>query len=139
MSGSRRSGREAALQVLYLQDVSRNALDTVPEPVWSDVPLTPKIRAFAHALTEGVLSHQARLDKLIAAYAENWDMVRMATIDRCVLRLAAYELLYETETPINVIINEAVDIAKKYSTNESGKFVNGILDKLKRERDNGKS
>ena len=107
--------------------------------MWSEEPLAPKIRAFAGSLIEGVSSHQADLDKLIIKYAENWDLNRMATVDRCLLRLAAYEIVFEFETPINVIINEAVDIAKKYSTQESGKFVNGILDQLKRERDNGKS
>ncbi len=137
MSGSRRQSREAALQIIYLKDISRNTLDRIPEPVWSDEPLDVKSRAFAAHLAEGVLEHQSGLDPLIVKYAENWDMHRMATIDRCILRLAAYELVHELDTPINVIINEAVDIAKKYSTSESGKFVNGILDKIKLERKNG--
>jgi N utilization substance protein B len=132
--GSRRQGREAALQVLYLKDIGRDVVGSVPEPVWSDEPLTPKIREFAGRLVEGVLSRQESIDPLIVKYTENWEMSRMAAIDRCILRLAAFELLHETETPINVIINEAVEIAKKYSTGESGKFVNGILDKLESER-----
>jgi transcription antitermination protein NusB len=139
VSGSRRQSREAALQVLYLQDISQNSLEAIPAPVWSEEPLDAKARAFAERLADGVLTSQTDLDPLIEKYTQNWDMNRMATIDRCILRLAAYELVHETETPINVIINEAVDIAKKYSTNESGKFVNGILDKIKLERKHGKS
>ena len=137
MLGSRRLGRESALQVLYLQDVSRHGLRDVPEPVWSADPLTPKTREFARRLAEGAETHQSIIDPLIKKYTDNWEIARMATIDRCILRLAAYELLHELETPINVIINEAVEIAKKYSTAESGKFVNGILDKLKLERGHG--
>ena len=139
MSGSRRQSREAALQVLYLKDISRNLLLEIPGPVWSEEPLEPKAKAFAKRLAEGALAHQAELDALIEKVAENWEMHRMATIDRCLLRLAAYELVHECDTPINVIINEAVEIAKKYSTGESGKFVNSILDKIKLERKNGKS
>jgi N utilization substance protein B len=135
--GSRRLGREAALQVLYLKDVSRNTLENFPEPVWSADPLTPKTLEFAQRLAQGASSQQSAIDPLIKKYAENWEITRMAAIDRCILRLAAYELLHELETPINVIINEAVEIAKKYSTGESSKFVNGILDKIKLERGHG--
>jgi N utilization substance protein B len=137
--GSRRLGREAALQVLYLNDVSQNQIGDVPAPVWSADPLTPKTQEFAERLADGALAAQSAIDPLIKKYAENWEIARMAAIDRCILRLAAYELLHELETPINVIINEAVEIAKKYSTGESGKFVNGILDKIKLERSHGKS
>jgi N utilization substance protein B len=137
--GSRRLGREAALQVLYLKDISRKTLESIPDAVWSEEPLTSKTREFARQLVDGVLSEQDKIDPLIKKYAENWEMSRMAAIDRCILRLAAYELLCETDTPINVIINEAVEIAKKFSTSESSKFVNGILDKIKLERVHGKS
>jgi N utilization substance protein B len=137
--GSRRLGREAALQVLYLKDVSRNTLKAFPEPVWSADPLTPKTLEFAQRLAQGASFHQSAIDPLIKKYAENWEISRMAAIDRCILRLAAYELLHELDTPINVIINEAVEIAKKYSTGESSKFVNGILDKIKLEREHGQS
>ena len=137
MLGSRRLGREAALQILYLKDISQNALEMIPNAVLADEPLTPKTQDFARRLAEGVLSEQGRIDPLIKKYTENWEMSRMAAIDRSILRLAAYELLHEMETPINVIINEAVEIAKKYSTSESSKFVNGILDKIKAERTHG--
>ena len=139
MSGSRRQSREAALQVLYLKDLSKNTLDSIPDTVWSEEPLTPNTREFAQHLVEGVLFQQPAIDFLIKKYTENWDIHRMAAIDRSILRLAAYELLHELETPINVIINEAVEIAKKFSTHDSSKFVNGILDKIKVERIHGKS
>jgi N utilization substance protein B len=132
-------GREAALQVLYLRDVNEKGMDRIPDAVWADEPLAPKTQEFAQRLVEGVTSQQFTIDPLIKKYTENWDMHRMAAIDRSILRLAAYELLHELDTPINVIINEAVEIAKKYSTAESGKFVNGILDKIKLERGHGAS
>jgi len=134
VQNTRRQGREAALQVLYLRDVSRDGLPVVPEAAWSVEPMTPKIREFARRLAEGVLAQQKDIDALIKKVAENWEMGRMAAVDRGILRLAAYELLHEAETPINVIINEALEIAKKYSTGESSRFVNGILDKIKLER-----
>jgi N utilization substance protein B len=136
---TRRQGREAALQVLYLKDINQKVLDAIPNGVWAEEPLAPKTREFAQRLIEGVLAQQSAIDLFIKKYTENWDMHRMAAIDRSILRLAAYELLHEFDTPINVIINEAVEIAKKYSTGESGKFVNGILDKIKLERGHGKS
>ena len=132
MSGSRRAGsREAALQALVINDLCGWPLDEIPDAVWSEEPLEAKTREFARRLADGVLAEQPAIDPLIKKYAENWEMGRMAAIDRSLLRLAAYELLHEPETPINVIINEALEIAKKYSTAESSKFVNGILDKIK--------
>ena len=134
MLGSRRQGREAALQALYLKDIGKTPLDSIPDAVWADEPLAPKTREFARRLVAGVLAQQPSIDPLIKKYTENWEMARMAAIDRSILRLAAYELLHEADTPINVIINEAVEIAKKFSTADSSKFVNGILDKIKLER-----
>lgn len=135
MLGTRRQGREAALQAIYLADVCRMKVLEIPEAVWSEESLTPKTRAFARHLAEGVETQGSRLDALVAKVAKNWELSRMASIDRCLLRLGTFELLNDLETPVNVIINEAVEIAKQYSTAESGKFVNGILDKVKGERE----
>lgn len=132
--GARREGREAALQVLYLSDLTKLAPTEAPAPVWSEEPLQPRAKSFAKHLAEGVQEREQDLDGLIKKYAENWELHRMATIDRCLLRLAAYELVYDVETPVSVVINEALEIAKKFSTAESSKFINGILDKLKQER-----
>lgn len=104
--------------------------------VWgSNVP-QDKVFTFANRILEGVAGKTPLIDQLIIKYAENWELSRMAAIDRNIMRLAAWELLEAPETPVNVIINEAVEIAKKYSTQDSGKFVNGILDKIKNERPN---
>ncbi len=132
--GGRRQAREVALQLIYLADMAQVGPADVPERGWSEEPLPARVREFAKRLAEGVVAKQETLDPLIRQYTQNWELGRMASIDRCVLRLAAFELLYETDTPISVIINEAVEIAKKFSTAESGKFVNGILDNLKVER-----
>ncbi len=90
-----------------------------------------EIREFAEPLIRGTLAHRDEIDAKIRQYALNWDLHRMAVVDRNVMRLAIYEMLYREDIPPVVSINEAVDIAKKYSTPESGKFVNGILDRIK--------
>jgi N utilization substance protein B len=132
--GGRRQAREAALQALYLADVCGLALMDIPESAWSEKKLAPKIRAFAWHLAEGALTEQDRIDALIVKIAQNWELKRMASIDRNILRLATYELLYDLQTPVRVVINEALEIVKSYSTDDSYKFVNGILDKIKEER-----
>ena len=137
MTSSRRQSREAALQMLYLVDVSGLDLDKIPVVVLSDEPMAPKTLEFAKHLAAGVVGQWDHIESLIKHQAHNWEVGRMAAIDRCILRLATFELLKEIDTPVNVIINEAIEIAKKYSTAESSRFVNGILDKLKEERKNG--
>lgn len=97
-------------------------------PVTADEATT---RAFAEGMIRGVLEHRVALDEKIVKYAKNWDLHRMAVVDRNVMRLGVYEMLYRDDIPPVVSINEAVDIAKKFSTEDSGKFVNGILDKVK--------
>src|SRR4051794_19549846 len=117
-TSSRRQGREAALQMLYLVDTTDVDLDKIPDSVLSEEPLATKTRAFAHHLASGTVVHWDRIEKLIKHYAKNWELHRMAVVDRCLLRLASFELLEDLETPVNVIINEAVELAKKYSTAE---------------------
>jgi transcription antitermination protein NusB len=127
----RTRGREIALQVLY-------QLEQNPGQGPADVEVfiqrrlrEPKLCAFAATLIEGVRQHQPRIDALISEVAENWRLDRMAAIDRNILRLGAYELLYCTGTvPTKVAINEALELAKRYSTAQSSRFVNGILDRL---------
>ena len=132
--GGRRQAREAALQLIYLADLAEIGPADVPAYAWSEEPLAPRVREFAQRLAQGAISKQDTLDPLIRKHTQNWELNRMASIDRCVLRMAAFELLFEPETPVSVVINEAVEIVKKFSTADSGKFVNGILDKLKEER-----
>ena len=126
----RTRGREIALQVLYqLEQNPGQGPDEVAQFIRRRLR-EPKLCAFAQALVGGVLEHQPRIDSLISEVAENWRLDRMAAIDRNILRLGAYELLYCDEVPTKVAINEALELAKRYSTAQSSRFVNGILDRL---------
>lgn len=98
---------------------------------WSEYSQFPEdVRSFAQMLVLGTLEHLAQIDAVLVKYAENWQLDRMAVIDRSILRFATYEILYREDIPPKVSINEAVNIAKKFSQQDSGKFVNGILDKI---------
>ncbi|MDD5627868.1 MAG: transcription antitermination factor NusB [Elusimicrobia bacterium] len=130
--GRRRQAREIALQALYLMDVAR----TQPSEAFAIVNRhagkeEAQTLDFARSLLDGAAAKLGEIDSHIAATAENWPIKRMAAVDRNVLRLAAYELAYERETPVGVVIDEAIEIVRKYSTEDATKFVNGILDKLK--------
>jgi len=129
---TRRSrGREVALQVLY--QVEQNA-GISPEEIHRFIVRRlledRKLYEFTESLTAGVKEHQAELDAMISQVAENWRLDRMAAIDRNILRLGAYEMLYCPEVPAKVAINEALELAKRYSTAQSSRFVNGILDRV---------
>jgi len=132
--GRRRKAREVALQFLYQLDLGG---DHDPAPYerdfWARHPVDAETRAYAEALVRGTKLNQAKIDQLIAQVAEHWDLERMAVVDRNILRVAAYELLWHAETPAKVTINEAIDIAKKFGTKESGRFINGILDRIHKE------
>jgi len=132
--GLRRLSREYALQILYAVDVCKLESEDAQKSFWKDRKSGKKVLEFATTLVEGTLKNLPQIDSLIVKYARNWDIDRMASIDRNILRQATFEILCLLDIPINVIINEAVELAKKYSTEESGKFVNGILDKIKEAR-----
>jgi transcription antitermination factor NusB len=127
----RTQGREAALQILYQNEMNPEALDKVMEDYWQqNPPPSEEIKLFAEKLVRGTVEHSEELDKIIVKATENWELSRMAVIDRGILRFATYELLFMEDIPPKVTINEAVNIAKKFSQEESGKFVNGVLDKI---------
>ena len=131
-AGKRRQARELAVQFLYQFDLTGDSVDEALPLFWqtqSDVG--EAARAFAEELVRGVIQKRAEIDEKIARYTEHWDLPRIAAVDRNILRLAIYEMLFRDDIPPVVSINEAVDIAKKFSTRESGAFVNGILDRLK--------
>lgn len=132
--GIRRKGREYALQALYLTDVAKVDIAKAIRSVSIDEKSDPTAKDFAKRLAQGAYDNLARLDEVIVKHTKNWEIGRMAALDRNLLRLGAFEIMYELETPVSVIIDEAVEIAKLYSTDDSSKFVNGILDKIKRER-----
>lgn len=131
--GKRRLARETVLQALYLADTSTMGPGEA-FLVAGGSQLDDVTAEFTKKLLEGALEHRQALDREIQATAENWEVARMASVDRSLLRLAAYELLHCPETPVSVIIDEAVEIAKKYSSEDSSKFINGILGKLKDRR-----
>ena len=128
----RTRSREFALQLLYQYEMNEEPLEAVIRRFWEENHESEEeVRNYAERLVRGTVDHLVALDETIVRYAENWLLNRMAVIDRNILRFAAYELLYMAdEIPPKVAINEAVNIAKKFSQEEAGKFVNGILDKI---------
>ena len=133
--GARRKAREIALQVIYSADLSGTEIKDTLNLYWEQNPDEHEVVEFANILAVGAMDNLKRIDELITKYTKNWNLNRMASVDRNILRVAIYELIFYKETPVNVVINEAVELAKKYSTSESGGFVNGILDKVKEVRD----
>ena len=126
----RRKARELALQRLYAHEVSNNPVGRVLDEISESYQGDPDIEAFAKALLKRTIENKAELDKDIEAMLQNWDFTRIALVDRLILRLAACELIHFGEIPPKVTINEAIELAKLYSTAKSGRFVNGILDSL---------
>ena len=129
---SRRLARETALQVLFQRDLVKEPL-TSAEAVqhWAvefEVPESSK--AFAQELVDGTIAHQEEIDQKIASFAQEWTINRMAKVDRNVMRLAAYEVLFRPDIPGRVSLNEAIELAKRFGGEESAKFVNGILDRI---------
>ncbi len=132
--GRRRQGRETALQALYLCDTGRMSAAEALQIVTAGAPLDEKTLAFARELAQGAEENQAALDEHIRTIAKNWSLERMAAVDRNILRMAAYELLFQPQTPLRVVIDEALEISKLFASAESSKFINGILDKIKDHR-----
>jgi N utilization substance protein B len=131
--GYRRQARELALQFLYGYELNRQEREEALAEFRGKIRLPESSRRFAGELAAGVLDHLAEIDRLIAGHAQNWDLDRLALVDKQILRLALYELHWRDDIPSPVTINEAVEIAKKFSTPQSGRFVNGILDRVREE------
>ena len=132
-SGTRRKARECALQMLFAADVVKNTGLFSIDDYWrelGDTEFDDKTRDFANNLVEGTLKNNETIDEKIRTRAEHWRIERMAIVDRNVLRLAVYEFLYQ-DTPHTVVINEALEIARRFSTFEATQFINGILDAIK--------
>lgn len=133
---TRHQAREWAVQFLFQRDFHREEMETELLHFWADKdPGSPANKEFAVTLIKGVDAHLAELDHTIQRYAEHWDIGRMGGIDRNVMRLALHEMLYRQDIPPVVSINEAVQLAKDFSGEESGKFVNGILDRARKDID----
>ena len=140
-SGTRRKARECALQMLFGADVIRGRQDFTTDDYWEelgDAELDTRLRDFANKLVNGTIENLEKIDDRIRTRAEHWRIERMAIVDRNVLRLAVYEFLFE-DTPHTVVINEALEIARRFSTFEATQFINGILDAIKLDLQKGDS
>lgn len=129
--GRRRKARELALMILYELEFRPSEAKTIFENFWQDHPVPEDVRAFTESLVRGTVESGPELDRQIAANAAHWSLARIAPVERNILRLAAYELLYRDDIPERVAINEAIELAKLYGSQESGAFVNGILDQIR--------
>jgi transcription antitermination factor NusB len=125
--------REASLKIFYQLDMRGEDLGVLISEYFEENKLDPEIRQYTELLVRGAFQHRDEIESIIKKHAVNWDLNRMAVLDRLLLQSATFELLYLPDIPPKVVINEAVNIAKKYSQEKSGKFVNGILDKIHHE------
>lgn len=130
--GHRRRARECAVQMLFQIDLTGEPPATVMPSYWNGREVAPEAAEFAERLVLGVHEHRQELDAEIVGAARNWRLERMATVDRAVLRLAAFELFHGEDVPAPVAIDEAVELAKRFGGAESGAFVNGVLDSIRR-------
>ena len=130
--GVKRRSRELALQMLFQMDMGTVQLKDLEDNFLPQASAPEVAKAMSLQMVRATWDKLADIDKRLRGLAENWDLARMAAVDRNILRLAAYEILYEREVPKSVAINEAIEIVKRFSTDDSSKFVNGILDKLEK-------
>ena len=128
--GARRSGREAALQMLFQLEVSGERAPRVIELFWRSFEADPEGRPYADELVKGVEERLGEVDKLITTASQNWRLERMGRVDRNLLRMSTWELLAKKDVPRAVVIDEAVELAKSFGTEDSSGFVNGVLDRI---------
>jgi len=128
--GNRRKGRELALQALYQMEVTGDSSVAALELFLSHFEGSPVAKDFARRLVSGVLSQRAELDRLIARCSEHWKLTRMAKVDLVILRMAAYEVVFCPDIPVNVSLDEAIEIGRRFGTEDSAPFINGVLDQL---------
>jgi N utilization substance protein B len=132
--GIRREGRELALTYLYQIDLGVEDLDSVRAQLATERRASPRVRRFAQSLVEGVWAHRVAVDELIVRHLQHWKLERLTRTDRGLLRMGVYEMRFDPEVPDKVAINEAVEIGKKFGGEESGKFINGVLDAVLHDR-----
>jgi N utilization substance protein B len=131
----RRRAREYALQVLFQLDVTNNKfIDEALKNFWKNIKEDDDVKEFANDIVIGTRENIDSIDKIIKKTAEHWAINRIAVVDRNILRAATYELLYRSDIPPSVVMNEAIEIAKKFSTEDSASFINGILDKIQKSK-----
>ena len=128
--GKRRKSREIALQVLYQIDISRGDAGEKFNLFWQHFTPSDELKEFSQKIVEGVFHHREEIDILIEKHSEHWRLKRMTIVDRNILRSAIFELMYCPDTPSKVILNEAVELGKKFGSEKTGPFINGILDRV---------
>ncbi len=130
--GQRRKSREYALQGLYMHDVAKTPIDEIIAFEWLDTPIEKDVRDFALSLIKGTISNIEQIDEVIKKYSKNWVPERLTVIDRSILRLAIFEMLYMENIPAVVTIDESIELGKTFGGENSGQFINGILDSVKK-------
>jgi N utilization substance protein B len=133
----RRKAREYALKILYMIDIRKEPHQKIMEEFWENVGEKEKIKKFANEIVNGVIEKIKEIDKIISGASLNWDIERMSYIDRNILRIGTYEIFFRNDIPKVVSINEGVEISKKYGDEDSPKFINGILHKIKEKFEKG--
>ena len=129
--GNRRKSRELAMQALFYMDMNHNVSEEMLERFCNHFDPPAKVRPFFLELVSGVIQTMAQIDQMIERFSKNWKLNRMSCVDRNILRMAVYEIIFCREIPPKVSINEAIDIGKKFGTEESGAFINGIVDSIR--------
>lgn len=129
--GNRRKSRELAMQALFYMDMNQNDSNELLERFCLNFTFSKKARPFFLKLVEGVIQAKPEIDSIIETFSDNWKINRMSCVDRNIMRIAVYELFYCQDIPAKVSINEAIDVGKKFGTEESGAFINGILDSIR--------
>ena len=130
--GQRHKAREHALQGLYMYEVSKSAVENIIEFEWLDGEISEEAEKFAVELIQGAITQIEKIDAIITDYSKNWKFERIAIIDKSILRLAIYEMLFIKDIPAIVTINECIDLGKTFGGENSGQFINGILDAVKK-------
>jgi N utilization substance protein B len=130
---TRRHAREWAVQLLFQLDLNPSAIDGALKEFWSTTESDSKSRDFAEKLVRGVCANREQIDEALSSFTSNWELHRIGVVERNVMRMSIFELLYCDDVPAVVSINEAVDLAKFFSVRESGRFVNGVLDRARKE------
>lgn len=130
--GQRRRAREHALQGLYMYEVGKAPVQSITQFEWIDGGISDEVRGFAVELIEGTISNLEKIDSLIRDYSRNWKPERLTVIDKSILRLAIFEMIFMTDIPTVVTINECIELGKTFGGENSGQFINGILDAVKK-------
>jgi len=130
--GRRRKARESALQILFQLEFNKPQLEKAIDRFWKERKASEEIKDYSNWIVKGIVSHQEDIDNLIQSTSSHWRLSRMAHVDRNILRIAVFEFLYEKNVAPAVVINEAIEIAKKYSSDQAAAFVNGILDAVRK-------